>query len=274
MKRHLRDAYALLRAAVADPREWLRVANRIPSFMRGTHFARSYIEGGEETSDVGSLPENPIARYFREHKEGNGIHKWEHYFDIYHRHLQRHVGRDVRVVEIGIQSGGSLEMYHSYFGDRCHVYGVDVQPKCKSYENDHVSVFIGDQADRGFWSGFKKHVSGIDILIDDGGHTPEQQRITLEEMLPFIRPGGVYICEDIHGCFNDFTAYAVGLADTMNEANFAPGHCLESRATMFQKMIKSIHFYPYVVVIEKNEVPVATLRTQRHGSAWQASGEG
>ena len=36
------------------------------------------------------------------------------------------------------------------------------------------------------------------------GHTPEQQIVTLEEMLPHLRPGGVYLCEDVHGIHHDF----------------------------------------------------------------------
>ena len=29
-------------------------------------------------------PENPLRAYFDSYKEGNGIFKWYHYFDIYH----------------------------------------------------------------------------------------------------------------------------------------------------------------------------------------------
>ena len=37
-----------------------------------------------------------------------------------------------------------------------------------------------------------------------------------QELRPQIRPGGVYIREDIHGAFNRFSAYLYGLADTLN----------------------------------------------------------
>jgi len=71
---------------------------------------------------------------------------------------------------------------------------------------------IGDQADRRFWKRFKQEHPRIDVLIDDGGHEPEQQLVTLEEMLPHLRPGGVYICEDVHGERNRFNAYVHGVA--------------------------------------------------------------
>ena len=87
----------------------------------------------------------------------------------------------------------------------------------------------------------------IDILIDDGGHEPEQQRVTLEEMLPHLSPGGVYLCEDIHGDTNVFSAYLQGLATSLNAmslnptADGRPG--LSSETTAFQKAIHSMHLY-------------------------------
>ena len=64
-------------------------------------------------------------------------------------------------------------------------------------EADGVHIHVGDQADRAFWTQFKKDVPVIDVLIDDGGHHPNEMRVTFEELFPILRPGGVYICEDI-----------------------------------------------------------------------------
>jgi hypothetical protein len=204
---------------------------------------------------------NPLWEYFQHHKEGPGIWKWEHYFDIYHRHFAQFVGQQVHVLEIGIYSGGSLEMWRSYFGEKSHVYGVDIEGACKAYENEHVSVFIGDQADRTFWHTFRQSVAGIDILIDDGGHTPEQQQTTLEEMLPYLRPGGVYLCEDVHGRTHRFAAFASSLVAELN--------CWNHEASRFQASIHSIHFYPYLVIIEKHRVLPKKLTAPKQGTEWQ-----
>lgn len=61
-------------------------------------------------------------------------------------------------------------MWQQYFGDKCRVYGIDIQEECKIYEDEKVKVFIGDQESRKFWNDFKKSVPRVDILIDDGGH--------------------------------------------------------------------------------------------------------
>ena len=57
--------------------------------------------------------------------------------------------------------------------------------------DERTKIFIGDQADRSFWAEVRQTAPLIDIVIDDGGHLPEQQLVTLEELLPHVRPGGV-----------------------------------------------------------------------------------
>ena len=63
---------------------------------------------------------------------------------------------------------------------------------------------------------FRDQVPEIQILIDDCDHTPEQQMVTLEEMLPYMPCGSIYVCEDIHGLANEFMAFAVGLVNQLN----------------------------------------------------------
>jgi len=182
------------------------------------------------------------------------------------------VGREVHVLEVGIYGGGSLSMWREYFGENCHVYGVDIEPSCMAHSDEKTRVFIGDQADRAFWHKIRKAVPTVDILIDDGGHLPEQQRITLEEMLPHISSGGVYLCEDIHGDNNEFAAYLQGLANGLNFATAAefPKHTADFAltATGLQKTIQSIHLYPFVAVIEKRERNLALLAQRTQGTQW------
>lgn len=269
MKRYIGALYRLLKAMGTNPRVFAQAINAVPSICSAHSFSRTQTYTASKAADSIPSSMNPLWEYFQNHHEGPGIWKWEHYFDIYHRHFAHFIGQKVNVLEIGIYSGGSLEMWRSYFGEKSHVYGVDIEEACKAYENEHVSVFIGDQADRAFWDTFKKNVEGIDILIDDGGHMPEQQQITLEEMLPYLRPGGVYLCEDVHGCFNRFSSFATGLVHELNRGNLISGSLIQSRVSQFQSSIHSIHFYPYLVVIEKHRVPPTKLSSLKHGTEWQ-----
>jgi hypothetical protein len=181
----------------------------IPGYVAGFNFAESW--SSVEYRPSPELPNeesiNPLKDYFDSHTSGHGVWKWNHYFDIYHRYFKKFVGQKVSVLEIGIYSGGSLDMWRNYFGAGCEVYGIDVQEACKVYASDGKRIFIGDQADREFWLQFREQVPSLDIVIDDGGHRPEQQIVTLEETLAYLRPGGVYMCEDIHRIHNNFSAY-------------------------------------------------------------------
>jgi hypothetical protein len=218
---------------------------------------------------------NPLRAYFDSHREGKGIWKWDHYFEIYDHHFQRFVGQEVHVLEIGIYSGGSLEMWKHYFGAKAKLYGVDIEESCKVYEDDSTKVFCGDQEDRTFWGHFKREVPVLDIVIDDGGHLPEQQIATLEEVLSHLRPGGIYVCEDVHGAFNKFGGYVGGMLHNLNDFSGHHSHVEDSErrivcgATGFQSEIQSIHLYPFVVVIEKRQTPVREFVAPKRGTLWQ-----
>jgi len=217
-----------------------------------------------------------LRAFFDARMSGPGIWKWLHYFDIYERYFGRLRHRPIHVLEIGIYSGGSLDMWRHYFGPHAKIYGVDIEPACRVYEKEGTRIFIGDQADRSFWRRFREEVPELDIVIDDGGHRPDQQATTLEELLPHLRPGGVYLCEDIHGAFNLFACYAQGLVHKLNDfAPTMPGlndpgmPPLLSAVTPFQAAIGALHFHPYVLVIERNTQSVKGFAAPKHGTEWQ-----
>ena len=92
------------------------------------------------------------------------------------------------VLEFGVSQGGSLEMWKEYFGPGVRLFGVDINPECRRFEEDGVRILIGDQGDRDFLRSIAKTLPPIDILIDDGGHMVEQQIATFEELFPRVQP--------------------------------------------------------------------------------------
>ncbi len=218
--------------------------------------------------NTGSRPssgESRLERYFDEHKTGRAVWKWRHYFEAYERHFARFVGEEVHVLEIGVFQGGSLDMWRDYFGPRCHVHGIDIEPACKAYEGDRIRITIGDQADPAFWSTLLADRPQIDVVIDDGGHLPHQQIATLEALLPHISPGGVYVCEDAHGAANEFHAYVHGLARNLHGWDIPDYSVARVRPNELQKMISSIHLYPFMVVIEALQSPRTELTAPQVG---------
>lgn len=252
-----------------------RLLSQLSRTIRGFHYAKTWQSGFQEPADDhggDSGQENRLRVFCEARKSGPGIWKWTHYFDVYDRHFRRFVDQEVHVLEIGIYSGGSLDMWHDYFGAECSLYGVDIEEACKVYESDSTHVFIGDQADRSFWSQFKNRVPKINVVIDDGGHDTEQQIVTLEEMLPHLSPGGVYICEDIHGPHKGFAAYMQGLVNNLNRTYPPAADSSTAPCSEFHRWIEAIHFYPYVTVVEKAASPREVLSHERHGTEWQPFG--
>lgn len=204
-------------------------------------------------------PKNDLEKYFRENT-GRLIHKWHHYFEVYHRHFERFRGTDVHVVEFGVYQGGSLRMWRNYFGPKARIFGVDINPNCKTLEEPGTEIHIGDQEDRGFLRSLRDAVPRIDILIDDGGHTMEQQIITFEEMFPAIDDHGVYLCEDLHTSYwrefgggykraGTFIEFSKQLIDAINAWHSRQPRRL--RVSDFTRSAHSLHYYDGMLVIEK-----------------------
>lgn len=210
-----------------------------------------------------------ILRGYFESNPGRLIHKWTHYFEVYEAHFERFRGREVHVMEIGVYYGGSLQMWKHYFGPQAHIYGVDINPACRQFEEERVQVFVGDQADRGFLRSLRAEVPRVDILIDDGGHRMDQQIITFEELFPHISEDGIYLCEDLHTSYlpefgggyrrsGTFIETAKGLVDQLNAWHTREPDAFE--VDDFTLSAHSLHFYPGMLVIEKRPMQMPQAR--------------
>ncbi|MDT4913015.1 MAG: hypothetical protein QOC66_2143 [Pseudonocardiales bacterium] len=205
---------------------------------------------------------NPLTDYFNANS-GRLIHKWMHYFDIYHRHFQKYRGKPVTIVEFGVSHGGSLQMWKSYFGPRARIFGVDINPKCAALGEDQIEIVIGDQDDRQFLKSLADKVGDIDVLIEDGGHTMTQQIATFEVLWPNVVDGGVFLMEDLH---TDYWAnYGGGLRREGTFIEFAKNlidqqHAWHSRATdefdvdEYTRTIGGMHIYDSIIVFDKATV--------------------
>ncbi len=213
---------------------------------------------------------NPLERWYFNHS-GRLITKWPHYFDIYHRHFARYRGECPVVLEIGVQHGGSIEMWHDYFGAGCKYFGVDINPQCKMFEDEGTTILIGDQADRSFLARLRDEVPRVDILIDDGGHMMQQQIATFEALYPHVAGDGVYLCEDMHTSYwkafgggyrkpTSFVEYTKDYIDQMNAWYSQQRDVLD--ANDFTRSTHAMHYYNSILVIEKRptDLPKNTSR--------------
>jgi cephalosporin hydroxylase len=135
-----------------------------------------------------------LAKYAAKTDKGISGHN---YVEVYERFILQWRDDPIKIFEIGVDQGGSLLMWQDYF-PKAKIYGVDIEEKSK-YNTARIKTLIGDQSKR---DQLQKAiaVSGgdIDLLIDDGGHTMEQQQVSLGFLFKFVKPGGFYILEDLH----------------------------------------------------------------------------
>ncbi len=205
---------------------------------------------------------NDLQQYFEENT-GYLIDKWMHYFAIYDRHFARFRDTDVHVLEIGVSHGGSLQMWKSYFGQRARIFGVDINPHCAKLGGDQAQIFIGDQDDKAFLRRLTREIPRIDILIDDGGHTMEQQINTFDVMYPHLTSDGIYLCEDLHtsyrrayggGCRRPgtFIEYSKELIDYLHAWHYEK--TIRQDAAEFSRSTYALHYYDSILVVEKRNV--------------------
>jgi hypothetical protein len=222
---------------------------------------------------------NDFSDYFWNKPKKFAVHKCHHYFEIYDRHFSKYRGTNPVIVEIGVATGGSLEMWNHYFNGECTIYGIDINPNCKQIESafSNVKIFIGDQNDDNFLNSIKVQIPKIDILIDDGSHVNSHIIKTFEYLYPNITLGGTYLMEDL--CTSYWNEYGGGLQ--------RPGTAIEYLKTLIDKLnakhqktvtkqfawsketvikadesfsiiTNSLHFYDSITVVEKHSVPQLT----------------
>ena len=135
-------------------------------------------------------------KYFEQTKLKSTKHK--KYFKTYDELFSSFKNQKITFVEVGLLNGGSLEIWKNYFHKDSRIIGIDFNPDCKKFEKDGYEIYIGDQSNETFWDNFYDKIGNIDILLDDGGHTNEQQIITTVKAAPFINNGGMIVVEDTH----------------------------------------------------------------------------
>ncbi len=181
--------------------------------------------------------------------------KHSNYFEIYDELFEKYREKKITFVEIGVTNGGSLMMWREYFKE-ANIIGIDFNPSAKKWEEYGFKIFIGDQSDPKFWTDFFSKVGKIDILIDDGGHTNQQQISTFHSCYENINENGIILFEDTHSSYlkefgnpskYSFMNFCYNLVDVMNKK------IIHQKIPPYLKRIYKIEFYQSIVVFFFNK---------------------
>lgn len=230
------------------------------------HFKPTRLEGTDEGQVNGEL--------YSIWKDIPGGHKWHHYFDIYESTIRDLGDAPLRMLEIGVNRGGSAKMWNRFLPKGSVYLGLDINPDCKQFEDRDNNIFveIGDQSEPGFVSRITKEHGPFDIIIDDGSHVCSHMVESFNFLFDTaLKSPGVYIAEDAHSNFwpgfrdqsYSFIDLSKDLVDVLHshyvandsEMYFRQGHSAHLSSALVPKIatqIKEIRFLDSVVIIYKN----------------------
>lgn len=112
--------------------------------------------------------------------------------------------KNIKFAEVGVHRGASMRVWRSFF-TQARIYGYDRDADHLRYiesfgmpssflrvidaskKESIEEVFTKDTADGELF----------DVILDDASHDPADQVTMMETVMPFLKPGGLFIIEDI-----------------------------------------------------------------------------
>ncbi len=146
--------------------------------------------------------------------------KWSHYLDFYDRRFAEYRDQPVSILEIGIQNGGSLEIWAKYFPRAKAIVGCDINPDCRklTYADPRIHVFVGDANSDEIQKKITEVSEEYDIVIDDGSHLSGDIVKSFARYFPLVRTPGIFVAEDMHCSY--WSEYQGGLYDPYSSMAF------------------------------------------------------
>jgi hypothetical protein len=204
-----------------------------------------------------------LWEYFK-NNTGKKITKWTHYFPVYEKHFAPLRNKPIKMLEIGVLNGGSLQMWKKYFHPDSLIVGIDINPDCKQHEDveNNVHIRIGDQSNPEFLQSLIDEFDVFDLVLDDGSHHVNHVNKTFQFLYSKIADDGIYFIEDTHAAYwpnthggglnvpESINNVAKGLIDELN-ADHTRG---QVSPTEFTKTTKCMSFYDSIIVFERGNV--------------------
>lgn len=155
---------------------------------------------------------------------------------------------NLRILELGVAEGGSLQLWRRYFKDIGLLVGVDNDPDRNLVMIEHPIKFeVGDLTDKEFYPRLKRYGS-FDIIIDDASHKQSDIMTSFNELFPLVSEDGIYCIENV-GLNNNLDKFVYNLIMHTNGIT----DCLDypERMNYYSWWIRSVHFENQLLIIRK-----------------------
>lgn len=167
------------------------------------------------------------------------------YCKKYQKYIPFSRDQNLKILELGIAEGGSLNLFSEYYYNSI-VVGVDIEERCKQYSNNkNIFTEIGSQDDVNFLNTLIQKYGQFDIIIDDCSHQQDLTIKSFEILFPYLKKHGIYVIEDV--CCSYWTNYKGGyrkegtsieyFKNLIDDVNFS-GQLLEEKYSPYSHIRK------------------------------------
>ena len=170
-------------------------------------------------------------------------HYWHRYSRFYRQHIAT-LGPVASILEFGVFQGASIAWLQNLFPG-AEIFGVDILPPQPEWPiGPGIRYITADQGDR---PAIARMVNSLnrrfDLVIEDGSHIPQHQANCLAETFPLLRPGGMYILEDLHTSHPQhpyYQAHCAGGTPTSLHVLLLLEHALAANSTIEPRDLEAL----------------------------------
>jgi hypothetical protein len=94
--------------------------------------------------------------------------------------------------------GASLRAWRDFMPNS-RIIGLDIQLDTQFSDEERIETYLCYSVGTDEVNRWHEKMDGLmfDVIIDDGSHVASDQLITLSNFYPMLKPGGIYIIEDV-----------------------------------------------------------------------------
>ena len=169
----------------------------------------------------------------------------------------------IKLLEIGILDGRSINAWRSYF-PFATIVACDIVDK-SALAVTGVKIYQIDQTSRDDLAKLVKQETKFDIIVDDGSHVCDHQIFTFKELFPSLVDGGVYVIEDTQSSYwpafggkvlgqpgTTCMTFFLELAHYLNSCEFISYENIKDELNELASQISTISFHHNLIFVRKD----------------------
>ena len=145
-------------------------------------------------SDKGEFFINQYSQPYKKVNTRTKAHAYSRFYENYFKNIKTN---NLNIIEIGSFYGNASAALFFYFKNSI-IFGADINPDMYLYKSKRLKNFFLNNSER---VSIEKNLINkkikFDIIIEDASHMLKDQIITLFMLFKILKPGGIFIIEEI-----------------------------------------------------------------------------